>query len=685
MQIIELDVKNFRGIKNISLKNLKKTVVIAGPNGCGKSCIFEALRLIKASYGQYDRNELQCFIDDHSLRKGNQVDYAPIFRNKNTPIYISCTIKLEDHEKNCILSNINFYIEKHIISKFYPNNFSDFLINHTLPTGSNELISTEKAKIIPILQAQLTENSFRAELTLPPKGFIQTVENTALSIIFSEMNSESIGRIEYIPSNRTYAKSMIQSINMDMNQHFHQKAIQGISGRADRFNNIVSEMATSYLKSLVLKDLGRDIKDEKFFEDSIKELFEKFIPGKSFKGASIGQNQNLCFNVKTDDGFEHDINELSSGEKEVLFAYVDLYQSGLKNSVVLIDEPEMHLNPRLVKMLPDFYREKIGEHFENQLFLVTHSDAILAAAINDENYSVYHFIPATQVKDNEPQSFLLSHVNNSEKVLYEIVGLSTYKPNNKILIVESKNSEFDASVLKHLFPELAAKSNIISAGSKTDVSKMHDSMTHLQEDGSLRGKIFSISDPDDKIWEENQQPQENYFLWDRYHIENYFLDSEIMFNIYSDRNTISKFKKFKSSEEIEEKLKEYAKEITAELTSKKTQTWLHNGLRSGIKIHLDTLAEDMIKSCDKVYSFKSNEFSEEKIKEEHESNKKLFNKYIEDGTWKMTIPGRRILQKITNDFDMPYSDLINTIIAEMKKQDKIPAEMQKIIKRILES
>ena len=40
MKIVSLIVENFRAIDRVELTDLQDMVVIAGPNGCGKSCEF---------------------------------------------------------------------------------------------------------------------------------------------------------------------------------------------------------------------------------------------------------------------------------------------------------------------------------------------------------------------------------------------------------------------------------------------------------------------------------------------------------------------------------------------------------------------------------------------------------------------------------------------------------------------
>lgn len=66
-------------------------------------------------------------------------------------------------------------------------------------------------------------------------------------------------------------------------------------------------------------------------------------------------------------GGNHDIDDLSAGEKEVLFAHLRLRISAPRRSILLFDEPELHLNPRLVRGLADFYRRHLGENLENQI------------------------------------------------------------------------------------------------------------------------------------------------------------------------------------------------------------------------------------------------------------------------------------------------------------------------------
>lgn len=692
MHIHELEIINFRGLKNIKLEKLKGVVVIAGPNGCGKSSIFEAIRLFKGSYGVYEKSEVEQYANDHALRRAGRIEYSPIFRDKKKSVHINCKFSISIEERDYIVKEIDFFSKLVFMNKHSPKSIDDFLSSHVIPSYFDSHSKIDLPEFVKKIEEELSHDFIHGCLTIVPGGFPDVTPNVLLTALFSLFDDKSIGKIEYISSNRLYARVSAHQINMDMNSVSTQRAINSISGRADKFHNVASNIANSYIRKLVCKDLGLAFGDETFFDESLADLFIKFIPGKKYKGASIDENKNITFDVVTDDGYKHDINELSSGEKEVLFAYVDMYQSGLVNSVIMIDEPEMHLNPRLVQLLPEFYAEKIGQHFKNQLFLVTHSDAILNEAIKTRKYSVFHLVPPMQVEDGGLQSFELTNVADTDKVLYEVVGLSTYKPNHKIVILEGKNSDFDANVIKLLFPDFADQCNLVSAGSKMDVAKMSDAFELLMSGGELRGKIFSISDPDDKLWGDSVVAgDQQHYLWDSYHIENYLLNSDVIFQVVSDLEIANKHRTFNKVEDVLSKLKEIADALVSEFASQQTHSWIYLGIKNGIKLKpgnnstnlIDGLAGSAHLSCETISKFPEQDFTMEKIQEYYSKKVNFFRGALCSDQWLKVIPGRRILKGFCGFLSLDYDEFRNLVLAEMKRKGMRPEGIQDVINKIL--
>jgi predicted ATPase len=189
---------------------------------------------------------------------------------------------------------------------------------------------------------------------------------------------------------------------------------------------LITERATG---SSELDDLNR----------TLAELFTTFFPDKRYTGPRPEPGGTVAFPVLLEDRGTHDIDDLSSGEKEILYGYLRLRHSASRYSVILLDEPELHLNPGLLQGLPDFYHKNIGLAHNNQLWLVTDSDALLRQAVLNHDFSVYHMRTATNVAADEDQAQRIEAESELERAVVDLVGdLATYKPHAEVIICESE-------------------------------------------------------------------------------------------------------------------------------------------------------------------------------------------------------------------------------------------------------
>src|SRR5262245_32325996 len=99
MRISNLSITNFKAISRFSLADLGDVIVIAGPNGCGKSCVLDAIRLLKSVYGGYrQQNEWHSFFSEFQINIEQPADLQRLFQDKTQPIRIAATFQLASDE-----------------------------------------------------------------------------------------------------------------------------------------------------------------------------------------------------------------------------------------------------------------------------------------------------------------------------------------------------------------------------------------------------------------------------------------------------------------------------------------------------------------------------------------------------------------------------------------------------------
>ena len=124
MKIESLLIQNFRGIKKVEARELGETIIIAGQNGSGKSCVFDAIRLLKSTYGGYQQNEWQQFFGEFAIQlHGGAKNLRGLFNNSSLPAIIECKFKLRQDERTYIRENASTLLEAAIWQTLLPEAF----------------------------------------------------------------------------------------------------------------------------------------------------------------------------------------------------------------------------------------------------------------------------------------------------------------------------------------------------------------------------------------------------------------------------------------------------------------------------------------------------------------------------------------------------------------------------------
>ena len=108
--------------------------------------------------------------------------------------------------------------------------------------------------------------------------------------------------------------------------------------------------------------------DETTFQQIVDETNE-FLLGKSLNGFDRRTGDLM---VKLENGHEHSINDLSSGEKQVLLMLATITRWLRPGGIVLIDEPDLHLHPTLTTAFVSHLRRMIKKK-GGQLIIASHA------------------------------------------------------------------------------------------------------------------------------------------------------------------------------------------------------------------------------------------------------------------------------------------------------------------------
>jgi hypothetical protein len=694
MKIDSLTIENFRGIQRLEASALGDTIIIAGQNGSGKSCIFDAIRLLKSTYGGYQQNEWQQFFGEFQIQlTGNANNLHGLFNDSSRACVIECHFRLRDREKTYISGHAAELLEETIWQTLLPEAFQwggyhKALFAQQFRERQPEVTARVNAEL-PGVMAELAKSEVFGKVEIQPNGTIGITASRLLAVIFSNYRPRNIGVIDFHGAQRHYGRENVQGINLSLDQANQQYSQHTLYNYNNKYNNVKSEMAGNFIKELLAEKAGgSDGSTKPSLIDTLKELFESFFPEKKFLGPQPTPDGSLSFPVRTQSGTEHDLDELSSGEKEILYGYLRIRSSAPQDSIILLDEPELHLNPRLIRGLPEFYRKHLGEALQNQLWLVTHSDALIREAVGKPGFNVFHMLPCGAEAASASQLKPLTVSADLDLALTDLVGdLASYRPGGKGLIFEGGgDSDFDKTIVGTLFSEELRGINLISGSNKARVRALHEILERAYANGDLPTKFYAITDQDTADPEDTKAV--NRFSWDVYHVENYLLEPAI---IAESLNALQ-MKTSWTADLILTGLEEAAQKVVPAVLIHRMRSHANSLIRNcfslGINPESKSISTDLrdavVSSQNRMAAVLGVDLTPDAIAQLETDIRADVQQSLADGTWRKSLPGRSILRQFVSgqNLGMNYEILRNAIVAKMADIGFKPPGMEKIIAHI---
>ena len=195
----------------------------------------------------------------------------------------------------------------------------------------------------------------------------------------------------------------------------------------------------------------------------INEIFEILYLDIKISGISKNAKSIPIFTNSAGDKF--DINELSSGEKQLFLRTLAIRMLNPENSIILIDEPELSLHPKWQQRIVDVYR-KIGKN--NQIIIATHSPHILGS-VRKENIILLDKDDDGKIVVKTGDELYNSYGQPTDRVLKDIMGLETTRNPKVFKLLEEAG-------------ELVDKNEYESEEFKTKYKKLREILGNKDED-----------------------------------------------------------------------------------------------------------------------------------------------------------------------------------------------------------
>lgn len=226
----------------------------------------------------------------------------------------------------------------------------------------------------------------------------------------------------------------------------------------------------------------------------LKKYFCKFGYDINIKCISPLNNIYQFYIIRDD--FEIEIDTISSGEREIINFIFGMFLEQLNDSIIIIDEPELHLHPNWQKKLIEVLKDETKEN-NIQIMFVTHSSSFISYNILNNIFRVYKEngyskclrITDLLEKDNDDifrKNLSVVNATNNEKIFFS----------NFVILVEGITDEI---LLKKVYEYEVGKINdgleFISIGGKNNLNNFTTVLN------ALKIPYFYIGDYDN-IYEE---------------------------------------------------------------------------------------------------------------------------------------------------------------------------------------
>jgi predicted ATPase len=365
---------------------------------------------------------------------------------------------------------------------------------------------TGKTKVLKLLKQGTNVNIEPHELQF---------HQLKILVLSPKRNAEKRAQQELLQYIRTTNANLKNRIQEALNKQIRDETYDLYSSFAElfylRFEKLRSQNFDSKTQQDILNEFVQEVNDN---------VVSIILPGYEIKAEWNSETDSLNLIVyKQYQNDEVSLENLSTGEQEILSLAFNIYLTKDEINIFLIDEPEIHLNWTVEKNLFDFLK-KFSETYRKQIIVSTHSRIIFDPSFHEFIIYLVWEKGQIQVKKEVPKDY-------KEKIAGEsLMILSVSKLKRKTIFVEDNEHEIVIKELLKIYNKNEDLLEIIKisggSGNVENLYKVISQNDFLEEDWI---NAYFLRDGDN---EQDNNKKLNFIKLKKYSIESYFLNLDIL-------------------------------------------------------------------------------------------------------------------------------------------------------------
>ncbi len=383
------------------------------------------------------------------------------------------------------------------------------------------------------------------------------------------------------------------------------------------------------------------------------------------------RDQTIYFQFE---GSRFPLNALSSGEREVVNIAFDFLLRDPSDSIIVFDEPELHLHPELSYKLLHTLR---SAGVRNQFVFITHSPDIITASLE---HSVVFVSPP---KGGQNQAVVVREDDATNEALHLIgQSIGIVSLGKRIVLIEGARTSLDkqtyGAILKDRYPNLV----LVPSGGKGLIQSFHAVVSNVLSQALWGVDFFMLCDRDSlpiggSAADYEARAGGRLRMLDRYHLENYFLEEEVLAQVFKDLEPAGSWLRDPLAirarlEQIATTMVPYAVALTVSSHFRERYGNVDLIVKGCHGKNADELSSMILQRAHDEASRFGSTLLEPEVEGAVRATFTDLQASVSDGTWKARIPGKVILEQFAGVANLQSNRLKLRYLAEAERHATHP-------------